>query len=247
MSAAFRLGIQSYTFRTYRAFPDLVDALTQCELSFVEIWPGHLSARHGRDDKRAAAALLAQNGITMDAYGQVVFKGDEGADREAMEFASECGIAAITADIDPEAYDTTQKLCDEYDINLALHNHGRNHRYGTVEQLRQAFSRTGPRVGLCLDTGWLIDAGGDPLEALDEFGDRLYGVHLKDFAYDGNNVNRQDVIIGTGGLDLPAFMQKLNAMDYDGYLSIEYEGDADNPIPNMKKCVAAAREAISAV
>lgn len=247
MAASFRLGIQSYTFRTFQPFPELVKALEECHLSYVEIWPGHLSAEHSRDDKNAAIELLREKNITVDSYGQVLFKGDEKTTRAALEFAAELGMKALTAEIDPEAYDFTQGLCDEYGINLALHNHGRKHRYGTIEQLTQAFSRTGPRIGLCLDTGWLIDAGGDPLEAVDLFRERLYGVHLKDFTYDERGENRRDVIIGTGSLDLPAFMRTLNDMSYDGYLSIEYEGDADDPIPNMKQCVAAAKEAISAI
>ncbi|MBD3239892.1 MAG: TIM barrel protein [Chitinivibrionales bacterium] len=247
MNASFKLGIQSYTFRTFQPFRELVRALEECELSFVEIWPGHLSAEHSRADREAAVGLLKEKRITVDSYGQVVFSGDEATSRAALAFAAELGIAAITADVDPQAYELTQKLCDEYDVNLALHNHGRTHRYGTIEQLAQAFSRTGPRIGLCLDTGWLIDAGDDPLEAVDRFRDRLYGVHLKDFAYDQNRESRRDVIIGTGPLDLPAFIGALDAIGYSGYLSIEYEGDADNPIPNMKKCIAAAKEAISAI
>lgn len=246
MPAQFKLGIQSYTFRTFKSIPSLVDALTQCGLSYVEVWPGHLSHDAEQGEKDAAFELCAQKGITVDSYGQAVFKGDTTHDRGALAFAKYAGIKAITADVDPQVYESTERLCNEFDVNLAIHNHGRNHRYGHIAQIKDVFARTGPRFGLCLDTGWLIDAGEDPIEALDLFADRIYGVHLKDFTYNEQN-EREDVIIGTGGLDLPGFMRKLDSLEFNGYLSIEYEGDADDPIPNMHKCVEAAQEAIDAL
>ena len=53
------------------------------------------------------------------------------------------------------------------------------------------------------------------------------------------------VIVGTGGLDLPAFMKRLDAMGFTGYMSLEYEGDADNPLPKVKECITVIRKVIS--
>ena len=87
------------------------------------------------------------------------------------------------------------------------------------------------------------DAGCDPVEAIDVFQDRLYGVHLKDFVFDDQG-GHQDVIIGTGGLDLPTFMRRLEDIGFDGYLSIEYEGDPDHPLPQVKECVRVVQAVI---
>ena len=105
------------------------------------------------------------------------------------------------------------------------------------------YFQTSQRFGVCLDTAWFLDAEEDPLRAIDEFQDRLYGVHLKDFVFNADG-KHEDVIIGTGGLDLPKFMKKLQEIDYNGYLSLEYEGDEHNPIPNTVKCVEAVRNVI---
>jgi sugar phosphate isomerase/epimerase len=156
------------------------------------------------------------------------------------------GVKAITADVDPDACRLTETLCDEYDINVAIHNHGRKHRYGTMAQLDALFARTTRRFGLCLDTAWLLDAGEDPIAAVHRYADRLYGVHLKDFAFDAAG-KPVDVIVGTGGLDLPALVRDLNDMDYAGYLSLEYEGNPDSPLPEVIQCVQAVQRAIEAL
>jgi sugar phosphate isomerase/epimerase len=113
-----------------------------------------------------------------------------------------------------------------------------------MEQIGAMLEQTSERIGLCLDTAWLLDAGGDPLEALAKFGPRVYGVHLKDFTFDADG-NHEDVIIGTGELDLPRFLEELQKMGFDGYMSLEYEGDADAPIPSVKECVQALSNALA--
>ena len=138
------------------------------------------------------------------------------------------------------------RLAEEYGVNVAVHNHGRSHQYGRFDQLQAILGRSSRRIGLCLDTAWFLDADCDPLEAADLFQDRLYGVHLKDFVFDSQGGHR-DVIIGTGGLDLPGLMRRLRDVGFGGYLSIEYEGDPDNPLPQVIECVQAIRSVIASL
>ena len=246
MSAVFNLGIQSYCFRKFLPIPELIGALQQAGLSYVEIWPRHLSWELDRAEKDKALGMLKEEGITMNAYGQVRFNSDEQQARKIFEFAQETGLKSITSDVDPDAFSLMEKLSEEYGITIALHNHGRNHRYGHFDELKAVFSKTSTRVGLCLDTAWFLDAGCEPLEAVELFKDRIHGVHLKDFVFDDEG-KHEDVIIGTGGLDMPELMKRLKDIDFDGFLSIEYEGDADNPVPKVKECVKVAEDVISSL
>ena len=95
-------------------------------------------------------------------------------------------------------------------------------------------------VGLCLDTAWALDSGDDPIELAKTFQERLYGVHIKDFIFDRAG-KPGDVIVGSGNLDLPALATFLTEIDYQGYLTLEYEGDEYNPTPALKECVDAIR------
>jgi sugar phosphate isomerase/epimerase len=122
-------------------------------------------------------------------------------------------------------------------MKLGIHNHGGYDWLGNSTILKYIFSRTGKRIGLHLDTAWAIDAKQNPVEMAEKFADRLHGVHVKDFVYDRAR-NPEDVIIGTGNLDLPKLVQTLKQSNFSGPLVIEYEGDVENPVPALKKCVA---------
>jgi len=247
MSAEFNLGIQSYCFRKFLPLPQLIDALRQAGLGHVEIWPRHLQWTLGKAKAEKALSLLQQEGIAVSAYGAVEFSNDEAAARPIFAFARQAGIGALTVTkVEPDALSLVDRLSQEYGVLVAIHNHGRHHHYGRFEQIEEVFSQTSRRYGLCLDTAWFLDAGCDPIEAIDVFQDRLYGVHLKDFVFDDQE-GHQDVIIGTGGLDLPRFMKRLQEIGFAGYLSIEYEGDPDDPLPQVIECVRVVREAIDSL
>jgi len=246
MAAEFRLGIQSYCFRKFLPLNELVGALKEAGLSYVELWPRHIPFDAPQAEQSQALATLKKNGITVDSYGVIGFDRDEAKSRKVFAFAKKAGLRAISADPDPDALKLTQALADEYDINLAVHNHGKKHRYGRFDQLDELFSITSSRIGLCLDTAWLLQVGEDPVEALDRYQERLYGVHLKDFVFDAQG-NPQDVIVGAGGLRLPAFLKRLSGQDFRGYLSLEYEGDPDNPLPKVKECIAAVRKVLASL
>jgi sugar phosphate isomerase/epimerase len=244
MAAEFRLGIQSYCFRKFLPLPDLIGALKQAALSYVEVWPRHIPFDAPAGVQAEALATLKKNGITPDSYGVIGFDTDEAKNRKIFDFARRAGLRAVSADPHPDALGSLESLSDEYGVNLAVHNHGRKHRYGRFDQLDELFAKTSPRVGLCLDTAWLLQVGQDPVEALHRYEDRVYGVHLKDFVFDAEG-RATDVIIGTGGLNLPAFMETLKRMGFHGYLSLEYEGDADSPLPKVKECIAAVRTCLA--
>ena len=244
MGADFRLGIQSYCFRNFLPLNELVDALNKVSLRYVEIWPKHIPYTGSKEEQQKALDTLKENNITMDSYGQVVFSADEKAARQAMEFSKLAGIKAVTAHVEPDGIQAAEKLTEEFGISLAIHNHGRKHIYGTFAQLDELFSKTSERFGLCLDTAWFLDAGEEPLEALEKYKGRIFGVHLKDFTFDDQG-NHEDVIIGTGGLKLPEFIRRLNDADYNGYLSLEYEGNPDDPFDDVIECSKQLQEAVN--
>ena len=248
MAVDFPLGIQSYCFRTYRTLDDLIGALKAVGLRYVELWPGHQDPKADEAVLQSTLRTLRANGITMNAFGQIVFKTDEAAARAALGFCRMAGIKAITATVadDPQAIALAERLAEEYDVNLAIHNHGRKDRWGRMDQLDELFARTSRRFGLCLDAAWMIDSGDDPVAAVDKYADRLMGVHLKDFIFDAEG-KPVDVIVGEGHLDLGEFLRRLAAIGFDGYMSLEYEGQADAPLPNVIKCLQAIRGAIASL
>ena len=140
----------------------------------------------------------------------------------------------------PACYRTAEKLAEEYDINLAIHNHGGRHWLGSAQSLEAVFQQTGPRIGLMLDTAWAQHSHEDPVELATRFADRLYGLHVKDFMFDSSGQHR-DVVVGTGNLDLASLDAALAASDFAGAVILEYEGDVEDPIPALRECVEKLR------
>lgn len=99
---------------------------------------------------------------------------------------------------------------------------------------------TGAGIGVMLDTAWAIDALPEPTELADLAGDRLYGVHLKDFVYQGGR-EPVDVVVGSGNLDLSELAAVLDRIGFDGPLILEYEGDIEDPMPALASCVEVMR------
>jgi sugar phosphate isomerase/epimerase len=166
-----------------------------------------------------------------------------------FQFAQKAGIDRIAVDFPvaeaAETYVLAESLADRYDMYLMVHNHGGRHWLGNAQMLGQVFRSTSERVGLVLDTAWAMHSHEEPLEMVERFGNRLYGIHLKDFVFDSAGAH-QDVVVGTGNLDLAALDAKLDEVGFDGVVVLEYEGDVENPVPALKDCVASIREHMGA-
>jgi sugar phosphate isomerase/epimerase len=90
----------------------------------------------------------------------------------------------------------------------------------------------------------MLDSGFDPVEIAQKYQKRLYGLHIKDFIFDRAG-NPEDVVVGTGNLKLKALADFLKSINFGGYVTLEYEGDAGNPVPALKKCVEEIRAAFA--
>jgi len=236
---ASQVGIQSYCFRGFKALADVLPRLKACGVATVE-----LSGVHGDFTRAADAdAMIAQcreAGVRIASIGVERFTGNVARERALGEFMWKAGASVIAVDFEPGAsadvFRAAERVADEFDLHLAIHNHGGRHWLGNTQILAHVFASTSPRIGLCLDTAWALDAHEDPVAMAAKFADRLYGVHVKDFIFD--RAGRQsDVVIGEGNLDLPKLLALLEANDRTASVIIEYEGDIDNPVPALTKCV----------
>ena len=232
-----QLGIQSYCFRGFKALGDVLPRLKACGVATVE-----LSGVHG-DFTRDADAIIAQcraAGVAIASIGVERFTGNVARERSLAEFMRKAGGTVSAVDFEPGAgadvFRAAERVADEFDLRLAIHNHGGRHWLGNTQMLAHVFASTSPRIGLCLDTAWALDAHEDPVAMAEKFADRLYGVHLKDFVFDRAG-KQTDVVIGRGNLDLPKMLALLRANDRVASVVIEYEGDIDNPGPALTECV----------
>jgi sugar phosphate isomerase/epimerase len=240
---ATELGIQSWTFRGFKENEKVVDFLRECGVNRVELSSAHADFAAANTFDRIIG-IYRQAGIQIVSIGVQGLRGDMAREEKYFEFVRRAGAKYMSVDfaVDsvPGSFRVAEKLAEKYDVRLAIHNHGGRHWLGSVQMLRQVFATTGERIGLCLDTAWAIDSNEDPAKMAEEFAPQLYGLHLKDFAYDRAR-KFKDVAPGTGCLNLPALVAALRKINFSGFAVIEYEGEPENPLPAVKECVEAVR------
>lgn len=245
MDFAKELGVQSFCFRGFEKNEVVAEKVKECGMTKIEICQKHVNFK---DESQFEPALAAYRkaGVGIVSIGVQGFGNDEANERKFFKFAKAAGARFMSANFNvnkvPEAYRTAEKLAEEFDFHLGIHNHGGKHWLGSVEMLKNVFANTNKRIGLCLDTAWALDAREDPIKMAEMFADRLYGVHVKDFVFDRAR-KPEDVVVGTGNLDLKALLATLKKNGFNGYFVLEYEGDVNNPLPAIKKCVEAVRSA----
>ena len=238
------LGIQMYSLRGFPVDVALAH-VKDLGLKFVEFYPGMFPVT---DDAAAIEAMrkkVADLGLTMSAYGVNRFTKDAAANRRIFAFAKAAGIPILGADPDPDSFASLDDLVKEYDIRIAIHNHGPKHRYNKVVDVLKAIEGHDERIGACADLGHYIRSGEKPVEVIRLLKGRLYGIHLKDFQ-DMQDVTK-GVILGKGHLDVPAVMAALVQTNFpkNGALSLEYEENPQNPLDDIKQCYAVAKDALA--
>jgi len=239
----FKMGIQSYSLRHYEADEALAKS-KELGLKFWESFSKHFPVTGDAAKLAEYKKKLSEAGITLMAYGVQRFTKNTDENRKQFEFARAMGITSLSADPDPDSFDSLDKLVDEYKINIAIHNHGPDDKkYGKIEQVSAAIRNHHERIGACVDTGHFLRADEDPVKAIEAFGPRTYGVHVKDVKKlpDGK---KQFTIAGKGDLDLVGCLKQLARLRFAGCLSLEYEENEKNPIADIEQCLAAVRDAV---
>lgn len=248
MNLAEELGVQSFTFRHFKDNREVARLVKQCGLNAIELCSIHADfSDESAFDK--VVSLFIEEGVRIVSIGVQGMANDERVERRYFEFVRKAGARVMSVNFSlstvPDCFRTAEKLADEYDIKLAIHNHGGRHWLGCADTLRHVFSKTSERIGLCLDTAWALDSRESPVAMVEEFSDRLYALHIKDFVFERSG-HPVDVVVGTGNLDLKALVEALKEIDFNGCAVLEYEGDVENPVPAVTKCVEAVRGVCSA-
>lgn len=243
----FPVGVQTISLRKY-ALPEVMRHLQGMGVHYVEFSASsHLPATAADEQIVTARQLAASAGLKITAQGVNRFSGDHAANKRVFEFARKLGIRTITANPQPDAetFDSLDKLVAEYDLRIAIHNHGPGTLYDKLNDVVKAIKDRDKRIGACVDCGHFIASGEDPVKCVQALSNRVYGVHLKDLAEFGKK--SANVIIGQGHLDVVAVFRILRQIHFpaDGALSLEYEANPDNPLDDLKACLAAAKAAIA--
>ena len=245
------LCCQLYTFRSM-SFYEALEKIAALGFECVE--PAFfLSLSKEKPDQKTNEQLpaearkelkkrLSDLGIKMtNFYGDL--KNDKDDCRKKFDFAKEMGVETFVAEPPPEAFEMIDGLCEEYKINLALHNHPKaaNYQYWDPDNALKLFKGRSKRVGSCSDTGHWVRSGLDPVACLKKMEGRIITVHLKDVIESGKPEAR-DVPLGKGKANYGQVLRELFRQRFRGIMTIEYEHESPQLVDDVRECVAFVEE-----
>jgi sugar phosphate isomerase/epimerase len=242
-----RLGLASYTFRNFSRV-QLIGFMKQLNV-FA------LNAKDVKDHlpidpqgESAALADYAAAGIKLHAAGAIYFPKDEDADiRSKFEYCKRAGVSVIVAgDPAPETLPRIEKFVKEYNIRIAIHNHGPEDKlWRSPLDVLKAVKDMDPRIGCCIDVGHTVRAGTDVVQAIHEAGPRLFNVHMKDLTNFDNKESQ--VAVGDGIMPVRKMFEALIATKYKGFIDLEYEIHPEDPMPGVIASFAYMRGVLAGI
>ena len=241
-----KVGVASYTFHQKPLEPTIA-AIHRVALSYVSIKDFHLPLKSTAEQRKEVAEKFKAVGITPLSCGVVAIPNKEETVRQAFEYARDAGIPTIVISPAPDALPLVEKYVKEFDLRVAIHNHGPEDKTGfhAPSDVWAAVEKFDERVGLCIDVGHTSKAGADPAEAIRKYASRLYDVHFKDVADKGPKA--KTVECGRGVLDIRGMLQALVDIKFSHAVSFEFEKDAEDPLPGLAECVGYTKGVLSGI
>jgi len=243
-----KLGVASYSLRNFpRA--QAIQMTKALGTRFINLKSVHLAYEASPAEIAAARQEIEAAGLEIVGGGTITFETDtdEGV-RKYFNYARAAGMPVIVGTCKPGVLPRIEKFVKEDDIKLAIHNHGPGDVFPSPYDALKAVQGMDPRMGLCIDMGHTVRTGTDVVRAVADAGPRLIDMHAKDLR--DLKVAESQCIVGEGKMPIAAIFRQLQAIRYPGYVNLEYEIDADNPMPGMKQSFAYMRgvlEGLSAV
>ena len=236
-----RLGLCSYTFRNFTR-AQMIPFLKQLRITELNAkdTKDHLHA--DAQPEQAAVDDYKTSGIHLHAAGAIYFRKNEDADvRAQFEYAKRAGISVIVGgDPTPDTLPRIERFAKEYDIRIAIHNHGPEDKlWPSPLDVLKDIKSLDPHIGCCIDVGHTVRAGTDVVEAIHAVGPRLFNMHMKDLA--SFTDKESQFAVGQGKMPVREIFQALMAIHYNGFVDLEYEIKADDPMPGVIESIAYQR------
>jgi sugar phosphate isomerase/epimerase len=232
--ADLKLGVASYSFREFQR-QLAIDDTRKLNVRYINIKEFHLPLNSTPDEIAQARKEFDRAGLTILGGGNVSFQStDEDDIHHKFEYAKLAGMPLIVCAPTHETLPLMEKYVKQYDIKIAIHNHGpEDKHFPTPQSALEAVKNMDPRCGLCIDIGHTARTGVDVVESVRLAGPRLLDMHAKDLA--DFSAKGSQVPVGDGKMPIVGIFKELKRMNYQGGVMLEYEIEGDNPLPGMQK------------
>ena len=236
-----KLGIATYSLRMFDR-PTAIEMLKKFQVKYVSIKDVHLKIGAPPEETKAGRAEFDAAGLVVTSGGNVdMTKGTTVEElRPRFEYAKNAGLPMMVCAPTHENIKNVEALVKEYNIRIAIHNHGpEDKHFPTPESVLDVVRKLDKRCGLCMDIGHSSRTGVDIVKTAADAGDRLFDMHVKDLA--DPMAKDSQVDIGDGKLPFPALFKQLKKMGYTGCVNMEYEINGKDPMMGMQRSLSYER------
>jgi len=235
-----KLGVASYSLRNFSR-QQAIEMTKALGTPYINLKSVHLPYEAAPAEIAAARREIEGAGLQIVGGGMITFETDtDDGVRKYFDYAKAAGMPVIVGTSKPGVLPRIERFVKQYDIRLAIHNHGpEDPDFPSPYDVLKAVKGMDPRMGLCMDIGHTVRTGTDPVRAAADAGPRLLDMHAKDLR-DLRDKESQ-CIVGEGKIPIVALFRQLEKMRYSGYVNLEYEIDAADPLPGMKQSFAYMR------
>jgi sugar phosphate isomerase/epimerase len=231
-----KLGLQTWTCRNM-TFDQVVAFALKHDIKHLQLIKNHIDPKGPREETLRKKAILEQHGLVAYTFGVNGTTTNKDENRKLFEFAKLMGIKLIIVEPRNMAeWDNLEELVKEYDIKLAIHNHGKGTVYGDPATVKEILAKRDKRIGVCLDVGWVTAAGFDAAAVFRDYGaERVFDMHFKDKVYEtgaDGKIVATDTEIGKGKANYAGLFAEIKRTKWSGVLAIETDSKAFAEDPN---------------
>ncbi len=239
------LGVASYSLRKF-TLDQVLEAAKGLGVTHMTFKDVHIPRTDPPETTRALRAKIEAAGVTIMGGGTITMQNNPDQIRKDFVYAKNAGMPLIYCSPDPAALDFIESMVKEHDIKFVIHNHGPEDKWWPAPQdVYKAVKSRDQRMGLCIDVGHTIRTGTDPIKACIECQDRLYDMHVKDLKVISDKDSQVEV--GRGAIDFPGLFRALLGFGYQGQVGLEYQINADAPLPGMLESLSYMRGVLAAL
>jgi len=242
---AYHLAIAGYTFLAYKNDIDkMIEAVKAIDVQYVTLKNFQLPYDSTKEHVDEVIGKFKSAGIEVYGLGVIYLKTEQEVDN-AFSYAQMAGVKIIVAAPSYEMLPYVEKKVKEYNIRVAIHNHGPEDKlFPDIDTIFEKIKNMDARMGICLDIGHTYRCGHDPAKMLLTYKDRVYDMHLKDV--DAPVQKGNSLINGRGKIDFVSLVKALDKSGYTGMCSLEYEQKGD-PAIGVAECAGHFRGVLSSV
>jgi sugar phosphate isomerase/epimerase len=239
-----KIGLASYSTRNL----SVEDTLVCCQragVKHIALKDAHLKLTTTKEERATVRKKFSDAGIDIVGCGVIYVKNDEAEIRRALEYTKDIGASTAVLGITRDVTPTLDKAVKDFDVRVAIHNHGPADKSGSYSpiEVMEWIKDADKKIGLCMDVGHTFRCGVSPVEMATKYASRLYDVHIKDQA-DATKTGRF-VPLGQGVIDVIGLLKALVKTKYSHHVALEYEVEANNPIPGIAESIGFERGALA--